>query len=106
MGPVGDAGNIANLMVDLGTLHFSYLVKVKKTKINFLDFEVDRLTRSIENVETGDSFPTDVSHLLKADLKQVSKRNGWLFNWKSEIDAPEREVYKLTIQGNLNVIQG
>lgn len=79
---------------------------VKKTKVNYLDFEIDRLTRSIENVATGDSFPTDVSHLVKADLKQVSKKNGWLFNWKSELDAPDREVYKLTIQGNPNVIRG
>ena len=79
---------------------------VKKAKVNFLDFEVDRLTRSIENVATGDSFQTDVSYLVKADLKQVSKKNGWLFNWKSELDAPDREVYKLTIQGNPNVIQG
>ena len=78
---------------------------VKKTKPNFLDFEIDGLTRSIENVATGDSFPTDVSYLVKADLKQVSKKNGWLFNWKSELDAPDREVYKLTIQGNPNVIQ-
>lgn len=81
-------------------------MEVKKKVINFLDFEVDRLTRSIENIATGDSFPTDVSHLLKADLKQVSKKNLWLFNWKKELDAPDREVYKLTIQGNPNVIQG
>ncbi len=81
-------------------------MQVKKTKINFLDFEIDRLTRSIENVATGDSFATEVSYLIKADLKQVTKKNGWLFNWKSELDAPEREVYKLTIQGNPNVIQG
>ena len=73
---------------------------MKKVKINLLDFEIDKLTRSIENIATGDSFPTDVSHLIKADLKQVSKNNGWLFNWKSELDAPDREVYKLTIQGN------
>ena len=79
---------------------------MKKARINFLDFEVDRLTRSIENVATGDSFATEVSHLIKADLKQITKKNGWLFNWKSEFDAPEREVYKLTIQGNPDVFQG
>ena len=79
---------------------------MKKAKINFLNFEVDRLTRSIENITTGDSFATEVSHLSKADLKQITKKNGWLFNWKSELDALEREVYKLTIQGNPNVIQG
>lgn len=79
---------------------------MKKAKINYLEFEIDKLTRSIENVATGDNFPTDVSHLIKEDLKQISKRNGWVFNWKSELDAADREVYKLTIQGNPNVIQG
>ncbi|WP_317132752.1 hypothetical protein [Pedobacter sp. BS3] len=43
---------------------------------------------------------------MKSDIKQVTKKNGWLFNWKRELDAPDREVYKLTIQGNPNVIQG
>lgn len=81
-------------------------MKVKKTKVNFLDFEIDRLTRSIENVASGDSFATDVSHLIKADLQQAAKKNGWVFNWKSELDALDREVYKLTIQGNSNIIQG
>lgn len=77
-----------------------------KKQISFLDFEIDKITRSVENVATGDSFPTEVSYLIKSDLKQLTKKNGWLFNWKSELDAPEREVYKLTIQGNPNVIQG
>jgi hypothetical protein len=81
-------------------------VQVKRTSINYLDFEVDKLTRSIENVATGDSFPTEVSHLIKADLKLVTKTNGWLFDWKKELTSPEKEVYKLTIQGNPTVIQG
>ena len=79
---------------------------MKKVKTNYLEFEIDKLTRSIENVATGDSFPTDISHLVKADLKQVSKKNSWVFNWKTELNFPEREVYKLTIQGNPNIIQG
>jgi hypothetical protein len=79
---------------------------VKKAKINFLDFEIDKLTRSIENVTSGDSFATNVSHLLRTDLKEVTKKKGWLFNWKSELDAPDKEVYKLTIQDNPTVIQG
>jgi len=54
-------------------------VGVKK-RINFLDFEVDKLTRSIENIATGDSFQTDVSYLLKSDLKLVTKKSDWLFN--------------------------
>ena len=53
-----------------------YIYGVEKYKINYLDFEVDKLTRSIENVVSGDSFQTDVSNLLKTDLKQVTKKNG------------------------------
>jgi hypothetical protein len=51
-------------------------------------------------------FSTDVSYLTRADLNQVTKKNGWLFNWKNELDTDNREVYKLTIQGNPSVIQG
>ena len=79
---------------------------MKKQKINYLDFEIDKLTRSVENVFTGDSFPTDISYLTRVNLKQVTKTNGWLFNWKKELDTDNREVYKLTIQGNESVIQG
>jgi hypothetical protein len=79
---------------------------VKKKQLNYLDFEVDKLTRSIENVASGDSFQTEITHLTLADLKQVSKKKGWLFNWKSELKHIHREVFKLTIQGNPGVIQG
>ncbi len=77
----------------------------KKERIE-LDFEVDKLTNSIENVVTGDSFATEISILTKNDLKSVQKNKGWLFNWKDEYKIPEREVYKLTIVNNPNVIQG
>jgi len=71
-----------------------------------LDFEVDKLTNSIENIVTGDSFTTNVIHLSKVDLKTVAKKNGWVFDWKYELNQPEREVYKLTIAENVSVIQG
>ena len=79
---------------------------MKKAKKIGLDFEVDKLTNSIENVITGDSFATEVSILTKSELKLVSKKNGWLFNWTEEYKQPEREVYKLTIVGNSTIIQG
>ena len=79
---------------------------MKKSKKIALDFEIDRLTNSIQNTISGDSFPTEVSRLTKADLKQVTKKNGWAFNWKSELDDNTREVYKLTISNNPNIIQG
>jgi hypothetical protein len=79
---------------------------VKKLGINYLDFEVDKLTRSIENVVTGDSFQTEISNLTKTDTKHIQKQIDWLFNWKKELDFNDREVYKLTIQGNSDIIQG
>ena len=71
-----------------------------------LDFVIDKLTNSIENVVTGDSFQTEISILQKADLKSVTKKNGWLFNWSEEYKNPVRDIYKLTISGNSKIIQG
>jgi hypothetical protein len=79
---------------------------MKKTKEIGLDFIIDKLTNSIENVVTGDSFATDTSLLSKTDLKTVSKTQGWLFNWKDEFKEPARDVYKLTIVNNSKIIQG
>jgi hypothetical protein len=79
---------------------------VKKLQKTGLDFIIDKLTNSVENVVTGDSFPTEVSLVSSADLKNITKKNSWLFDWKSEHKSPEREVYKLTIVGNIHVIQG
>ena len=71
-----------------------------------LDFHIDKLTNSIENVVTGDSFQTEISILTDKDLKLVSKTTGWLFNWRDEFKEPAREVYKLTIVHNPTIIQG
>jgi len=78
---------------------------VRKTTSQ-LDFHVDKLTNSIENVRSKDSFPTDVTLLGRSELSAVTKKNGWRFNWKAEYKTPEREVYKLTIVNNTNIIQG
>ena len=77
-----------------------------KHKSRHIDIEIDKLTNSIENVITGDSFQTDVSLVNNIDLKDITKKNGWLFNWKAEFKLPDRDVYKLTISGNSKVIQG
>ena len=71
-----------------------------------LDFEIDKLTNSIENVITGDSFVTEVSIVILSDLKNLTKKNKWQFDWKYEYKQPERDVYKLTIVNNQNIIQG
>lgn len=79
---------------------------MKKQKRIGLDFEIDRLTNSIQNTISRDSFSTEVSLLTKADVKQITKKNSWAFNWKIEFDDNTKEVYKLTITNNSNIIQG
>jgi len=79
---------------------------VKIRKDIGLEFEVDKLTNSIENVKSGDTFPTEISLLIKVEVKGLIKKNGWQFNWTNELKLPSREVYKLTITNNPNIIQG
>ncbi len=79
---------------------------MKKSKHSGLDFVIDKLTNSIENVVTGDSFSTDITLISTSDLKPITKKNGWVFNWKEEFQQPERDVYKLTIVNNQTVLQG
>ena len=71
-----------------------------------LDFEIDKLTNSILNRISGDSFATEVSLLKKQELKGVTKTKGWGFNWRTELAQNDREVYKLTIVSNPSIIQG
>lgn len=71
-----------------------------------IDIEIDKLTNSIENTISGDSFPTEIYKIQNSDLKIITKTNGWLFNWRDELKLKDREVYKLTILGNPNIIQG
>jgi hypothetical protein len=78
---------------------------MSKQKRFFLDFTIDKLTKSIENRISGDSFATEVTSFTKLDLMYVAKKSGWLFDWKYELAQNEREVYKLTILGQ-SVIQG
>lgn len=77
-----------------------------KAKPEHLDFYIDKLTNSIENVKSGDSFQTEVSLIENAELKHVKKKDGWNFNWNNEYKIPERDVFKLTITNNSHIIQG
>jgi len=79
---------------------------VAKSKKYHLDFEIDKLTNSIENTFTGDSFQTEIIRLSRSDLKLITKEKGWLFDWKYEHHQNDRDVYKLTIQNNPTIIQG
>ena len=74
--------------------------------MNDADFKEEKFTHSIENVISGDSFPTEISLLVKNDLKQTTKKNGWSFNWEVEYKNSTKDVYKLTIVQNPTNIQG
>ncbi len=58
------------------------------------------------NTISGDSFQTEVSLIEKSDLKEITKKNGWNFNWSIDFKNIEKEVYKLTIVNNPKIIQG
>jgi ribonucleotide monophosphatase NagD (HAD superfamily) len=65
--------------------------------LQYVDIEIDKLTNSLENIITGDSFPTDIVLANSNDLKTITKNEGWLFDWKTEFKKPERDVYKLQL---------
>jgi len=79
---------------------------MKKRENQGIDIEIDELTNSIKNVISGDSFPTGITRITKADLKTITKKNDWQFDWKLELKYPERDVFKLTIVNNQSIIQG
>ena len=77
----------------------------KQTKYH-IGLAIDKLTNSIQNTISGDSFPTDVHPISKADLKSINKKDKWLFNWGEEFKMYDRTVFKLTIRNNPGIIQG
>ena len=77
-----------------------------KNKIYHIDIEIDKLTNSIENAISGDCFPTEIHKIELSDFKSIAKAKGWLFNWRGESKHIDREIFKLTILGNPNVVQG
>lgn len=79
---------------------------MKKESDYYLDFEIDALTNSIQNTISGDSFETKVIEVINFDRNQVTKTKGWKFDWISELKEPNRKIYKLVIENNLDIIQG
>lgn len=78
---------------------------MKKQEKAGLDFEMDKLTNSIENLATGEVFDTVIVRLTEVDVKQIKKLN-WQFNWTKELKDSSKEVYKLTTANNPHIIQG
>jgi len=78
---------------------------VKKDEIVYLNFEIDKLTNSIENSISGEVFDTLIVKLKPADGKNIKKVE-WAFNWHNELKDKKKQVYKLTTVNNPTIIQG
>lgn len=75
-------------------------------KKQILDFEIDKLTNSIEFVSSGESYKTEVVKVTLPALKEVIKKNGWFFDWKYELKLAGHDVYKLVLVDDFSTIQG
>jgi hypothetical protein len=77
-------------------------------EVQQLNFIIDKLTNSIENIRTKESFETLILPLTATDLKTITKANGWKFDWKTEVGNKNKMVRKLVINnaGNKNIIHG
>jgi hypothetical protein len=71
-----------------------------------VEIKIDKLTNSIVNTISGDSFPTEVHPFTASDLKVIKEKGGWLFDWASEFRYANRKVFKLTIRNNPKIVQG
>lgn len=67
-----------------------------------IDIEIDKLTNSIENTVTGESFETVFE---RVSIREIKKKD-WTFDWNKEIKDNRNEVYKMTTLENKNIIQG
>jgi hypothetical protein len=76
-----------------------------KNKIHLLDFEIDKLTNSIENTLTGEVFDTEIAKITWQERRLI-KKSAWLFDWHLELKAPHKDVFKLTTANNFDIIQG
>ena len=72
---------------------------------NLLDFEIDKLTNSIENTLTGEIFETEIVRITSKEHNLI-KNSAWLFDWRLEINNSERQVFSLSTVHNSAIIQG
>ena len=68
-----------------------------------LDFEIDKLTNSIENAVSGEVFDTRIVQILQ---KRFVKKADWIFDWHAEIKDMKKGVYGLTTVNNPAIFHG
>ncbi|HEX3934717.1 MAG TPA: hypothetical protein VHW43_08555 [Puia sp.] len=78
---------------------------MKHKRKRLADFQIDKLTNSIENTRTEETFDTEITQLKVRDIKLIHQVD-WLFDWKAEIKDKSKEVHKLSTVTNPSVIQG
>ena len=71
-------------------------------KIVEADFIIDKLTKSIEEVSSGQNISTLILPLKLDDLLGLK----WQFDWELELEIESHFVYKLVAENNPNLIQG
>lgn len=75
---------------------------MKKPVATFAE-RVDKLTRSIENALTGESFPTEVRPL---SIAAGRKLKGWAFDWGREAGTTGLQIFQLNTFDNPTIIHG
>lgn len=76
-----------------------------KENLSLLDFEIDKLTNSIENTITGEIFKTEIKPIIWQE-RNLIKKSAWLFDWYLELKTESKEVFKLSTTHNSDIIQG
>jgi hypothetical protein len=76
-----------------------------KSKTRRLDFEVDKMSNSIEQARTGKVFATRLVRLYPPDAARLASQK-WQFDWTLELRNPDHEVYALVIRDNPERLHG
>jgi hypothetical protein len=69
----------------------------KHSRMNKKTFYIDDITECIVELATEAVLDTEMLPVATADLKAVTKKNGWDFTWKSFVSLPDVQVFKLII---------
>jgi hypothetical protein len=80
------------------------MLPLKHRRSSPLTIRVDKLTNSIQNAETKESFATALRLLTVAEARKLSKGK-WQFDWLREARDKKREVYALYTVENPTIIQ-
>lgn len=67
---------------------------------------IDKITNSVEERETGISLETRILPIAMHELRTITKKNGWKFNWRVEALRKEKIVYKLITSADPGRIEG